>query len=87
MRCARCLDSHLVTEEFHGQMIDACPRCHGVWLTRQDFEQFIGRRGPARPAPAYEQRRRDHGYANSHDSSGRLPAHGRRRSWLSDLFD
>lgn len=87
MRCARCLDVHLVTEEFHGQIIDACPRCHGVWLTRQDFDQFIGRRGATRAAPPYEPRRRDHGYADSHDSSGRLPTQKRRSSWLSELFD
>ena len=84
MRCARCLDVHLVTEEFQGQIIDACPRCHGVWLTRHDFDQFITRRGPPqRAAPAYDQR----DYGRSHDSSGRLPVSGRRRSWLSDLFD
>jgi uncharacterized protein len=94
MRCSRCLDVHLVTEEFQGQIIDACPRCHGVWLTRQDFDQFIARRGPPqRGGPAYDQRGYDQrgydqrGQATSHDSSGRLPIPGRRRSWLSDLFD
>ena len=86
MRCARCLDVHLTTEEFQGQIIDTCPRCHGVWLARHDFDGLIARRGPP-------PRMRQEGYyeprhdRRSHDSSGRLPAAGRRRSWLSDLFD
>lgn len=99
MRCARCLDVHLVTEEFQGQIIDACPRCHGVWLTRHDFDQFIARRGPPpRGGPVYDHRGHDQrgydqrgydqrGQATSHDSSGRLQIPGRRRSWLSELFD
>jgi Zn-finger nucleic acid-binding protein len=94
MRCARCLDVHLITEEFQGQIIDACPRCHGVWLPRNDFDQLIARRGPPqRGAPAYDQRHApgpaydERQYGSSHDSSGRLRVPGRRRSWLSELFD
>lgn len=96
MRCARCLDVHLTTEEFQGQIIDACPRCHGVWLARHDFDALIARRGPPpRPAQSYDDRRHSHDdrrhshddRRHSHDSSARLPAQGRRRSWLSDLFD
>ncbi len=87
MRCARCLDIHLTTEEFQGQIIDTCPRCHGVWLARHDFDGLIARRGPPlRPRnESYHEPRHDQ--RNSHDSSARLPVAGRRRSWLSDLFD
>jgi Zn-finger nucleic acid-binding protein len=91
MRCARCLDVHLTTEEFQGHIIETCPRCYGVWLMRHDFDTLIARRGPPpRPAPMYEDRRPSHEDRRSdrsHDSSARLPAYGRRRSWLSDLFD
>jgi Zn-finger nucleic acid-binding protein len=91
MRCSRCLNVHLTTEEFRGQIIDSCPRCNGVWLSRQDFDQLIADRSRQRPG-AYQQApppaSQDRYYDGpSHDSSGRLRVPGRRRSWLSEIFD
>lgn len=99
MRCVRCLDAHLVAEEFQGQIIDVCPRCHGVWLPRHEFDALIARRVGAGPSPRDDRRfdRRDERYDRrdarydqdhrSHDSSARLPVQGRRKSWLMELFD
>jgi Zn-finger nucleic acid-binding protein len=91
MRCTRCLNVHLTTEEFRGQIIDSCPRCQGVWLSRQDFDQLIAARSPLRrgayAAPSQSTDRDRYYDGPSHDSSGRLRAQGRRRSWLSEIFD
>jgi Zn-finger nucleic acid-binding protein len=101
VRCTRCLNVHLVAEEFRGQLIEVCPRCHGVWLPRADFDRLVAGADKDPPPP---RRRRSHDHRDdyysdddvrydrraSHDSSGRLPAQGRRRSWLhgiSELFD
>jgi len=46
MRCVHCLNVYLLTEEFRGQIIDSCPRCHGVWLTREEFDQLVACRAP-----------------------------------------
>ncbi len=80
MRCTRCLNLTLTTEDFHGQIIDTCPRCHGVWLSREEFERLVAH-ARTMPPPARARRDddpRDRGY---HDGGYR---DDRRRDQYDD---
>jgi uncharacterized protein len=51
MRCTRCLNVHLEPEEISGQLYETCPRCRGVWLSRQEFDEILAQRSTAVRAP------------------------------------
>ena len=91
----------LVMSERQGIEIDYCPKCRGVWLDRGELDKIIERSANAeaqaaptqphasQPAPQRAQSypsgdryydKRDRGHGGHH---GR----GRKRSFLSDLFD
>ena len=85
----------LVMSERQGIEIDYCPQCRGVWLDRGELDKIIERSvgneaarqsTVARPAPREEYRghggdRDEHGYGHKRGHSGR------RKSFLSELFD
>lgn len=84
----------LVMSERKGIEIDYCPQCRGVWLDRGELDKIIERsisdEGAGAPRGGtlgvFDQHRsghddhdRKHGYERGH--------HGRRKSFLRDLFD
>ena len=94
MKCPTCPDTALVMTDRQGVEIDYCPQCRGVWLDRGELDKLIDRAATAAPAPnrnaAVGSQRgfvdSDHRDArNDHDA--RSHHSGRRKSWLSDIFD
>ena len=88
MKCPTCTDTSLVMSDRQGVEIDYCPQCRGVWLDRGELDKLIERSGAmmpvsaARPsAPAQPQ------FADSDYEHGRSRHSGRRKSWLSSIFD
>lgn len=85
----------LTMSERQGIEIDYCPQCRGVWLDRGELDKIIERNVVA-PAPqaGYEQpfapaggsREYDRDYGR-HGSSHGHGHKGRRKSFLSELFD
>ncbi len=88
MKCPNCNATLLVTER-QSVEIDYCPECRGVWLDRGELDKIIERsnlvatpqRAPQMGEREYEHDR-EHDY--HHNGHGR---YGKRRGWLSDLFD
>jgi Zn-finger nucleic acid-binding protein len=86
MKCPACPDVTLLMTERQGVEIDYCPHCRGVWLDRGELDKFLDRGGlPARPAVAVQARPDfvHSGHRADHDQQ----THGRKKSWLSELFD
>lgn len=87
MKCPNCNVNLLITER-QGIEIDYCPECRGVWLDRGELDRIIERSALV-AAPAASQAKRDsfdrdYEHDREHGHGG---AHGRRRSWLSEIFD
>lgn len=88
MKCPTCTDIALVMTDRQGVEIDYCPQCRGVWLDRGELDKLIERSttmaaGPAVAQPARSQPQ----FADSDYGHHRGPHGGRRKSWLSDIFD
>jgi Zn-finger nucleic acid-binding protein len=84
MKCPVCPESTLVMSERKGVEIDYCPQCRGVWLDRGELDKLIERAAEAAPDPVVQSRR------DFEDSDFRRKQHshyGRKKSWLSDIFD
>ena len=91
MKCPSCPDTALLMTDRQGVEIDYCPQCRGVWLDRGELDKLIERAATMPPAPdrnAAVRSRPDfvdsdyRGYRGTHGNHG-----GRRKSWLSDIFD
>lgn len=86
MKCPTCNDTALVMSDRQGVEIDYCPQCRGVWLDRGELDKLIersamtasARDGAARSQPQFADSDHDH---------GRSPQGGRKKSWLSNIFD
>ena len=85
MKCPNCNVNLLITER-QGTEIDYCPECRGVWLERGKLDKIIEKCTPPQPQPEYYPDRHGHDH-DHHDDHVRYSSHGRRRGWLSDLFD
>lgn len=98
MNCPRCSDTILTMSHRTGIEIDFCPKCRGIWLDRGELDKIVERseierisersersnRGSRSEHPSDESGR----YSRESDESGRYRSdQGRRRSWLSELFD
>ncbi len=66
MYCPRCETTVLDERVRDGVVIDACPRCRGIWLDRGELERLISvavddfeGRGPARGRPERGRPERD----------------------------
>ncbi len=93
--CPRCA-APLAMSERQGIEIDYYPRCRGVWLDRGELDKIIERVGqppaplpqspPPQPSawmtPAPQHRPPPQGWAH-----GKGGHHGRRKSWLKEIFD
>jgi uncharacterized protein len=78
MKCPVCTDTPLVMAERQGIEIDYCQNCRGVWLDRGELDRLVERSG--RPAALPPDA--DRGYR-----SGPGRQSGKRKSWLSEIFD
>ncbi len=90
MKCPNCNVTLLITER-QGTEIDYCPECRGVWLERGKLDKLI-EKVTATTAPVRQQHPDyypDHrGHDHDHDDEhGRRGSHGRKRGWISELFD
>lgn len=86
MKCPSCSATLLITER-QGVEVDYCPECRGVWLDRGELDKIIERSSSVdAPQRAPQITEHDHGrdYDNHHDRHGH---YGKRRGWLSDIFD
>lgn len=99
MKCPVCKEVDLVMADRQGVEIDYCPTCRGVWLDRGELDKIIeraamteasGRNGTV-PYPQREYHDDDH-HDDEHRGRGffggkHSDQHGRRKSWLGELFD
>lgn len=99
--CPRC-GTVLTMAERAGVEIDYCPQCRGVWLDRGELDKIIERGEAAGapappaaappsawsgPAPAPPGWQGGGGYTGGHQGQSRHGGHGRRKSWLREIFD
>ncbi len=84
----------LMMSERQGIEIDYCPTCRGVWLDRGELDKIIERNTAVPSAGTRDVRRQDYseprqdGHGRDHGSGdGYYGGKGRKRSFLSDLFD
>jgi hypothetical protein len=92
MKCPTCPDTSLVMTDRQGIEIDYCPSCRGIWLDRGELDKLLDRAAaaiaPAAPASAPLARNRQQpDFEDSHYHSGQSYQRGRKKSWLSDIFD
>ena len=92
MKCPVCPDTTLLMTDRQGIEIDYCPKCRGVWLDRGELDKLIEHAAtsatPHRVAPEAGYRRpsvRD--FEDSDHRGFHAKHHGRRKSWLSEIFD
>ena len=88
MKCPTCKDTALVMSDRQGVEIDYCPQCRGVWLDRGELDKLIERSATMAPAPvANAAASTPPQFADSDYEHGRGAQGGRKRSWLSNIFD
>jgi len=88
MKCPACPDSALVMSDRQGVEIDYCPACRGVWLDRGELDKLIER--SASPAPdrsGVTSNARQPDFVDSDYRHHQNRNTGRRKSWLSEIFD
>ncbi|MBN8554289.1 MAG: zf-TFIIB domain-containing protein [Deltaproteobacteria bacterium] len=83
MRCPLCVETTLEMSMRQEIEIDYCPKCRGVWLDRGELEKLIERAASPQYSPQYGQEKRSSYHDDDDDDRGR----GRKRSFLSELFD
>lgn len=82
MKCPVCKDSPLVMTERQGIEIDYCQQCRGVWLDRGELDKLVERSSrAAEPAPTAVRSDPRYPPAPQHHY------HGRRKSWIAEIFD
>ncbi|MBK9348431.1 MAG: zf-TFIIB domain-containing protein [Burkholderiales bacterium] len=89
MKCPSCPETTLVMAERQGVEIDYCPSCRGIWLDRGELDKLLERAVFASaPAPALvSQSRKQPDFEDSDFRSGQRYQQGRKKSWLSEIFD
>ena len=90
MLCPVC-ELPLAMADRQGIEIDYCPQCRGVWLDRGELDKIIERTvGEMAPPPDRKPKRRgapERDFDDRHDHSYRKGKHGRRKSWMHEMFD
>lgn len=97
MKCPTCPDTTLVMTDRQGVEIDYCPACRGIWLDRGELDKLLDRAASAestqRAAPQAAMNAppaRTNYHPDFDDSDFRSVKHhpyGRKKSWLSEIFD
>jgi Zn-finger nucleic acid-binding protein len=77
----------LVMADRQGVEIDYCPRCRGIWLDRGELDRIIERSADREAAPSRGETDDRRGSGHGGDKHGGFGGRGRRRSWLSEIFD
>ena len=89
MKCPKCNVSLLMTDK-QGIEVDYCPDCRGIWLDRGELDKIIERSFQQEQSTvnSYPRDNRDHGkhYDDDHHDSHKYK-YGRRKNFLSELFD
>ncbi|QDL55471.1 zf-TFIIB domain-containing protein [Rhodoferax aquaticus] len=95
MKCPTCPDSTLVMSDRQGVEIDYCPACRGIWLDRGELDKLLDKAAATAPAaspraaptaPSHRQPDfEDSDYGKSYNKG--YSQHGRKKSWLSEIFD
>ena len=88
MKCPTCPEAALVMADRQGVEIDYCPACRGVWLDRGELDKLIERAAstaPARSGTTSSGRQSE--FVDSDYRHDRSRNTGRKKSWLSDIFD
>jgi len=97
MKCPTCVDATLVMSDRQGVEIDYCPACRGIWLDRGELDKLLDRAAtvatpavaaaaPLRAAPEPRSRHQPD-FEDSDYRDGRRYPQGRKKSWLSEIFD
>lgn len=88
MKCPTCPESGLVMADRQGVEIDYCPACRGIWLDRGELDKLIERSASATPPrPDAMSHGRPTEFVDSDYPHDRSRNTGRKKSWLSDIFD
>jgi Zn-finger nucleic acid-binding protein len=89
MKCPICNVALLMSEK-QGIEIDYCPTCRGVWLDRGELEKIIERTINSENRSGQLSNEDEQNYNRSqetdHDDT-RGSKYGRKRNFLSELFD
>ncbi|MGB4361378.1 MAG: zf-TFIIB domain-containing protein [Rhodoferax sp.] len=92
MKCPSCPDTTLVMSDRQGVEIDYCPACRGIWLDRGELDKLLDRAATA-PLPATSaatappRSRQQPDFEDSDFRDRQRYQHGRKKSWLSEIFD
>lgn len=92
MKCPSCPDTTLVMSDRQGVEIDYCPSCRGIWLDRGELDKLLDRAATAvapsavTAAPMAKGRQQPDFEDSDFRERQRYP-HGRKKSWLSEIFD
>ena len=88
MKCPTCPEAALVMADRQGVEIDYCPACRGVWLDRGELDKLIERAASTAPARSdATSSGRQSEFVDSDYRHDRSRNSGRKKSWLSDIFD
>ncbi len=92
MKCPSCPDTTLVMADRQGVEIDYCPACRGIWLDRGELDKLLDRAAavvapsPSAAAPGSRSRQQPD-FEDSDFRDRQRYQHGRKKSWLSEIFD
>ena len=92
MKCPACPDATLVMSDRQGVEIDYCPTCRGIWLDRGELDKLLDRAAvavapPVAASAAVPRGRQQPDFEDSDYRDGRRYPQGRKKSWLSEIFD
>lgn len=88
MNCPRCNVTLLMTDR-QGVEIDYCPQCRGIWLDRGELEKIIERSYAPENQTGGFFGGDGHHYEkhDGHNDSHGYNKYGRKKNFLSELFD
>lgn len=92
LECPRDVGTKLVEVDRNGVLVDACPRCRGIWLDRGELDKLIDLEA-ARSGDFTDEIRGVSREAESDDGGGEHGSgHGSRKkrkrgSFLGEMFD
>lgn len=85
MKCPQCNVTLLMSEK-HGIEIDYCPECRGIWLDRGELDKIIEKSYASDSFNSSAEHYRKDNY-KQHGDHDYYYKHGKRKSFLSELFD
>ena len=86
MKCPKCNVSLLMSEK-QGIEIDYCPDCRGIWLDRGELGKIIERSYSSDSFENPSSRFKDDDNKHHDDHHNYNNKYGRRKNFLSELFD